>query len=235
MTIGTHPMEMMRPELDPAVLASDALERTRDGTGVRVAGMVVARQRPATAKGIVFMLLEDEHGTINLIVPPPVVERCRHGGAHGRLRRARGRLEHREGTTNVLVSGIERLERPELRPRPDPSVAARLGPPAPAPQPEAELAAALPPAAQLGAARALSYRPGLVTIRKIAATIRSPVSAPIIPSMRPRRRYSSESFTSPFPGSLDVALDHRQQLAVGGHEVGAVDRADDEHDRRASR
>ena len=38
---------------------------------------MVARQRPATAKGVTFMLLEDEHGTINLIVPPPVHDRCR--------------------------------------------------------------------------------------------------------------------------------------------------------------
>ena len=42
-----------------------------------VAGLVVARQRPATAKGVTFMLLEDEWGTINLIVPPPVYERHR--------------------------------------------------------------------------------------------------------------------------------------------------------------
>ena len=76
-TIGTHPMEMLRAELDPAVLTSAAIGRDPRRHPVRVAGMVVARQRPATAKGIVFMLLEDEHGVINLIVPPPVVERHR--------------------------------------------------------------------------------------------------------------------------------------------------------------
>ena len=59
------------------VLSSAELERARSGTPVRVAGLVVARQRPATAKGVTFMLLEDEHGTINLIVPPPVHDRCR--------------------------------------------------------------------------------------------------------------------------------------------------------------
>jgi error-prone DNA polymerase len=48
-----------------------ALARLRNGTRVEVAGLVVARQRPATAKGITFMLLEDETGTINLIVPVP--------------------------------------------------------------------------------------------------------------------------------------------------------------------
>jgi error-prone DNA polymerase len=110
-TIGTHAMEMLRAELDPAVLTSSAIGRTRDGTPVTVAGMVVARQRPATAKGIVFMLLEDEHGVINLIVPPPVVERHRLAVRTSGFVVASGKLEHREGTTNVLVGKIERLER----------------------------------------------------------------------------------------------------------------------------
>src|SRR3954452_565179 len=76
-TLREHPLELMRPGLGEEVLTSAGLERTRHGTTVRVAGMVVARQRPATAKGITFMLLEDEHGTVNLIVPVPVYERCR--------------------------------------------------------------------------------------------------------------------------------------------------------------
>ena len=71
--------------------------------------MVVARQRPATANGVVFMLLEDERGTINLIVPPPVVERCRLAVRTSGFVLAAGKLEHREGTTNVVVSRIERL------------------------------------------------------------------------------------------------------------------------------
>ena len=53
------------------LLRSTDLDRVEDGSEVEVAGMVVARQRPETAKGIVFMLLEDERGTVNLIVPPP--------------------------------------------------------------------------------------------------------------------------------------------------------------------
>ena len=81
---------------------------------VRVAGLVVARQRPATAKGITFMLLEDEHGTVNLIVPPPVHERCRLAVRAEPLVLADGRLERREGMINVVVDRIERLERPDL-------------------------------------------------------------------------------------------------------------------------
>ena len=77
MTLDEHPMELLRPQLDPRVVTSADIQGTRDGAAIRVAGMVTARQRPATAKGVVFMLLEDEHGVINLVVPPPVAERCR--------------------------------------------------------------------------------------------------------------------------------------------------------------
>jgi error-prone DNA polymerase len=110
MTLGRHPMELMRGVLGSQVLSSEDLGRTRDGAGVEVAGMVVARQRPSTANGVVFMLLEDERGTINLIVPPPVVERCRLAVRTSGFVRAAGKLEHREGTTNVVVTRIERLE-----------------------------------------------------------------------------------------------------------------------------
>jgi error-prone DNA polymerase len=76
--------------------------------------MVVARQRPSTANGVVFMLLEDERGTINLIVPPPVVERHRLAVRTSGFVLAAGKLEHREGTTNVVVTRIDRLSTDEL-------------------------------------------------------------------------------------------------------------------------
>ena len=103
MTLGRHPMELIRENLTPDVLSSDGIGRTRDGARVKVAGMVVARQRPSTANGVVFMLLEDERGTINLIIPPPVVERCRLAVRTSGFVLAAGKLEHREGTTNVVV------------------------------------------------------------------------------------------------------------------------------------
>jgi error-prone DNA polymerase len=109
MTLGKHPMELLRTSLPADVLSSEDIARTRHGTRVQVAGMVVARQRPATANGVVFMLLEDERGTINLIVSPPVVERCRLAVRTSGFVQAAGKLEHREGTTNVVVSRIERL------------------------------------------------------------------------------------------------------------------------------
>jgi error-prone DNA polymerase len=113
-TLREHPLELMRPDLPGDLRTSEQLERHPDGRRVRVAGLVVARQRPATAKGVTFMLLEDEHGTINLIVPPPVHERFRLAVRTEPLVLATGRLERREGTTNVLVDRIERLERPDL-------------------------------------------------------------------------------------------------------------------------
>jgi error-prone DNA polymerase len=113
-TLREHPMELMRPDLPEDLSTSAELERGRHGRRVRVAGLVIARQRPATAKGVTFMLLEDEHGTINLIVPPPVHERFRLAVRAEPLVLAYGRLEHREGTANVLVDRIERLERPDL-------------------------------------------------------------------------------------------------------------------------
>jgi len=63
---------------------------------------------------VTFMLLEDEHGTINLIVPPPVHERCRLAVRSEPLVIADGRLEHREGVVNVLVHDVRRLERGDL-------------------------------------------------------------------------------------------------------------------------
>jgi error-prone DNA polymerase len=113
-TLREHPLALMRPELGEEVLTSADLERARNGSPVRVAGLVVARQRPSTAKGITFMLLEDERGTINLIVPVPVYERCRLAVRAEPLLIADGRLERRDGVTNVLVTSVRRLERPDL-------------------------------------------------------------------------------------------------------------------------
>jgi error-prone DNA polymerase len=108
--LGEHPLFLLRGELDENVASSSDLEGIEDGATVEVAGMVVARQRPETAKGITFMLLEDERGSVNLIVSPPVYDRCRSLVRAAPLLRARGRLERREGVTNVLVFDLAALE-----------------------------------------------------------------------------------------------------------------------------
>jgi len=114
-TLDAHPMGLMREDLEAEILSSAGLERAENGDPVEVAGLVVARQRPGTANGIVFMLLEDEGGTVNLVVPPPVYEECRAAVRAAPLVRARGRLERHEGVTNVVVSEVVELDRPAPR------------------------------------------------------------------------------------------------------------------------
>jgi error-prone DNA polymerase len=113
-SIAEHPMALVRPDLPAATLSSRALARAPEGDRVTVAGLVVARQRPATANGVTFMLLEDEFGTINLIVAPPVYQRHRLAVRMEPFVLASGRLERRTGTTNVVVEQITALERPDL-------------------------------------------------------------------------------------------------------------------------
>jgi error-prone DNA polymerase len=108
--LGEHPMSLLREGLRKGVASSTDLKRTDDGATVEVAGMVVARQRPETAKGITFMLIEDEQGTINLIVPVAVYERRRAVVRAASLIQARGRLERRDGAINVLVIDLDALE-----------------------------------------------------------------------------------------------------------------------------
>jgi error-prone DNA polymerase len=95
-------------------LSSRDLEKVRSGSFVRVAGLLVARQRPATANGVTFMLLEDEFGTINIIVPVPVYERHRLAVRAEPMVIAEGKLERRDGVTNVVASAVRRLDRPDL-------------------------------------------------------------------------------------------------------------------------
>jgi error-prone DNA polymerase len=155
-TLREHPLELLRPALPADLRTSDELERHPHGRRVRVAGLVVARQRPATAKGVTFMLLEDEHGTINLIVPPPIHERFRLAVRAEPLVLATGRLESREGTVNVLVDRIERLERPDLpnakvkHIEPRRTWSSEAGEGLPGPEEEADLRAVAPAAHSFG-------------------------------------------------------------------------------------
>jgi hypothetical protein len=119
---------MLRPGLDPKILRSSDLKTARDNSVVEVGGMVVARQRPETANGIVFMLLEDERGTVNLIVPPPVYDRHRALVRAAPLLGAKGKLERREGAINVIVTKVWALERTELPGRPPAPSPARHDP-----------------------------------------------------------------------------------------------------------
>jgi error-prone DNA polymerase len=109
LSVGVHPMELLRAHLPAGVLSSRELETAPNRAQVAVAGMAVARQRPATANGVVFMLIEDEFGAVNLIVPPTVYDRHRAIVRGEPLILARGRFERIERNQNVLVRSLETL------------------------------------------------------------------------------------------------------------------------------
>lgn len=109
LSVGVHPLELLRAHLPRGVLSSRELAKAPNRAQVAVAGMAVARQRPATANGVVFMLIEDEFGAVNLIVPPTVYDRHRAIVRGEPLLLARGRFERMGRNQNVLVRSLETL------------------------------------------------------------------------------------------------------------------------------
>jgi error-prone DNA polymerase len=117
LTVHRHPLRLLRPGLKArgAVRAAD-LGSLRHGTTVRIGGLVVARQRPGTANGVVFLLIEDETGTVNLIVPPRIYERDRLTVRSEPLVLVEGTLERHVaagGAINVLVRRLVPLDASE--------------------------------------------------------------------------------------------------------------------------
>jgi error-prone DNA polymerase len=116
LTTGPHPMALLRPTLPDDITTSDRLLEVPLGP-VTIAGITIARQRPGTAKGIVFLLVEDEHGMTNVICPPPVYERDRIAIRAEPLVQVWGRLERRDGAVNVIadrVAGLTHAGRPDV-------------------------------------------------------------------------------------------------------------------------
>ncbi|WP_051471781.1 DNA polymerase III subunit alpha [Patulibacter minatonensis] len=114
LTTGIHPLGLLRPRLADRRMATSAdLRRLRHGSAVQVGGLVLARQRPGSAKGVVFLLLEDEQGTVNLVIPPAVYARERLAVRTEPLVVAEGRLERHPaagGQINVLVRRLRALD-----------------------------------------------------------------------------------------------------------------------------
>lgn len=105
LTLGRHPVALLRRHLDSLRMATAAeVRRCRHGAHVRAAGIVINRQRPSTASGVVFMTLEDETGHINVVVWPWVVERQRREVVGSRMVGIHGTIE-REGEVVHLVVG----------------------------------------------------------------------------------------------------------------------------------
>jgi error-prone DNA polymerase len=108
LTIGPHPMALRRSELAlRGVLRAADLPRARDGRRVRVAGMVITRQRPGTAKGFVFLTLEDETGISNVIIRPDLYDRDRTVVVRQPFLMVEGVLQHQDGVLSVRAERVE--------------------------------------------------------------------------------------------------------------------------------
>ena len=91
----------------PSALTAAQLELPPIGARVTVAGIVILRQRPGTAKGVIFITLEDETGVVNVIVWRALYERFRRAVISGRMLRVTGRVQRDSGVTHVLADTIE--------------------------------------------------------------------------------------------------------------------------------
>jgi error-prone DNA polymerase len=104
LTPGSHVMDLYRAELQArGALSSGQLAGKRDGETVQLAGFAVVRQRPPTAKGFLFITLEDEEGLVNLIVRPNVFERYRDALRNAPLLWVTGRVQREGGAMSILV------------------------------------------------------------------------------------------------------------------------------------
>ena len=108
LTTGVHPMVLIRPRLTDVWRASD-LTLVQDGERVTIAGSVICRQRPGTAKGFVFISLEDETGIANAIVLPQLFEAKRLVITQESALRITGRLQNLHGVIHVKAQSIEPL------------------------------------------------------------------------------------------------------------------------------
>ena len=107
LTIDKHPIAYRRPELRrQGVLSAEELRTRRDGEYVRTAGCVIARQRPGTAKGFIFLSIEDETGIANIIVTPGLYEKNRLVVTRSKFILAEGSLQNQDGVIHVKASRL---------------------------------------------------------------------------------------------------------------------------------
>jgi error-prone DNA polymerase len=113
LTVGRHPMALIRPQIPDAWRAAD-LPRARHGDWLRIAGNVICRQRPGTAKGFVFISLEDETGISNAIVRPDLFEELRLVITEESFLVIEGMLQNVDNVIHVRAEKIERLPHEQL-------------------------------------------------------------------------------------------------------------------------
>jgi len=110
-TVGRHPMALRREELAMrGILRAIDLKAARHGRRVRVAGMVITRQRPGTAKGFVFLTLEDETGVANIIVRPDLYARDRLVVIEQPFLIVDGVLQNQDGVASIRAEQVQGLE-----------------------------------------------------------------------------------------------------------------------------
>ena len=110
-TNGPHPMAYRRASMnDAGVLRAADLDEIADGTYVRIAGAVIARQRPGTASGFIFISLEDETGISNAIIHPKVYERNMMAVTGGRFLLVEGVLQNQDDVVSVKASSVRVLD-----------------------------------------------------------------------------------------------------------------------------
>jgi error-prone DNA polymerase len=108
LTLDHHPLAHHRSRLNrQGIVPASALASLRDGTFVAVAGAVIARQRPGTAKGFVFLSLEDETGIANIIIAPPLFEKEHTTVVHRSFLVISGTLQNQDGVISVKAGSIE--------------------------------------------------------------------------------------------------------------------------------
>jgi error-prone DNA polymerase len=109
LSLKAHPLELIRPQLQArGIITAKRLYELERGW-VKVAGLVLIRQRPGTASGIVFETLEDETGIVNLIVRPDIYERYRPAARHAGLLEAQGYVERNGKVVHVMVKKMADL------------------------------------------------------------------------------------------------------------------------------
>jgi error-prone DNA polymerase len=109
-TYGTHPVAHIRRQLaERGVIEASALKTARPGAAVVVAGLVTHRQQPGTARGVVFLSLEDETGMANVICPPQVWERHRRLAMDAAALLVHGHVERQDGAVSLLAIRLRRI------------------------------------------------------------------------------------------------------------------------------
>ena len=107
-TLGRHPLALLRSQLNTLRFCSaQSLGDLQDGRLARACGLVILRQRPPTANGILFLTLEDETGSVNVIVRPALLERERHALLHAPLLGVIGIWQHVQGIKHLLAGRLE--------------------------------------------------------------------------------------------------------------------------------